>query len=245
MNCQEIHHYLDPLLDNELSVEESARILHHLDECASCQTQWNDLSKLRTELHDTIDGINVPAHLESSLRKAVAKQSGSRSKIFVFSLAALSTAAAVIAFFVFAPKESAITPIVASDIVKEEVRYGSNRQNLAHKENSDSQNSMQLEGWTMLACQDCQIANKPAQRYNFAKANDPTQTLSFYQLPPGQFKPQGMSEHDFDGTKLCCGEVGKHALVYFHGVGHDNVLVSNIPLNDLMSLALKNRITTS
>ncbi len=242
MNCEEIRHYLDPLLDNELSVDESARILHHMEECLSCQSKWNSLSKLRTDVHQSISSIEIPHHLENNLRRAVDQDKKKEQKIepkTIVTASVLALAAAMTGF-IFITSTQIEGALVAQDIVKEESKYVQKAQPSIL---TAQENALTLKGWTLLAQQDCTLGKAAAIRFNFANENNPSVTLSVYQLKSGQFKPSGMTEHQIEGRKLCCGELGKTALIFCPGKIHDSVLVSSMPLTELMNLAIKNRIS--
>ncbi len=223
-NCEEVLHFLDPLLDNELSVDESARVLLHLDSCIACQSQWQELSQLRANIHETVKAIKLPTKFEENLRKSVSENSQkySNMKQGIFVIASTMTAAACFLGFIFITPPKTTPPIASepplqttisassalssSDIIKEESRHSSTA-NASPQHTAPAE--VQLVGWTLIGHEDCAMGEKIATRFSFTKDDNSEQKLSLYQMRHGQFNAKGMDEHNIDGRKICCGELGK------------------------------------
>lgn len=98
MNCEQARHYLDPLVDNALSIDLTAEVMRHLDACLECQDQWTKFVRLQDTVSGVIERIDVPAGLTDRIKAHVDKNMriGNSFSLAGFSPRLLSAAAAII-----------------------------------------------------------------------------------------------------------------------------------------------------
>ncbi|MBS2005441.1 MAG: zf-HC2 domain-containing protein [Cyanobacteria bacterium SZAS TMP-1] len=74
MSCAETIPKLELMADDELTSEQAAQILIHIDECASCRDHWYELLALRQAVKDHAVSFQPSADFEEKLIKAIARE---------------------------------------------------------------------------------------------------------------------------------------------------------------------------
>lgn len=99
-SCEEIRHQLNELLDNELLLEDEVRVNAHLDHCKNCQTEWQSLQELDSQLAGALTIPNLHQNIEA-IRNAteVAPQASSWKNIqWIVTVTAIAASIALICF---------------------------------------------------------------------------------------------------------------------------------------------------
>lgn len=67
MTCEEARDLITALIDHELSVEEGANIQKHLESCSTCQTDYREEERLKTQLRIASSYLKAPAELRQRI----------------------------------------------------------------------------------------------------------------------------------------------------------------------------------
>jgi hypothetical protein len=70
-SCREVRGYLGHYLCNELLVETTIKVLHHLERCSNCAALFEECVKARTRLKAAIDRDESSPDLECNIRKSL------------------------------------------------------------------------------------------------------------------------------------------------------------------------------
>ncbi len=250
MNCDQSRHYLDPLIDNELSIDLTAEMMQHLDSCLQCQDQWTGLTRLRATVLGAIERIEIPPGLVGRIKSRVDKSEGRRSRLSFRWLNPGSVAAAAaivivaLVAFILLTTPKAKDSLVPNDLVADHrnaAAMGSMSVN-PQRELRQLQQTLALEpvnlpGWKLVKVEQCQIDKLPA--IHLCYANSKKQMLSCYQLKHGLFDAAGLKKHSMNGRIYCCGQLKDVSIVYRPSEKLDRILISAMPERELMSIAVK------
>jgi anti-sigma factor RsiW len=102
---------LEAYFDNEISAPDAADIDLHVEQCAECRAQLQDLAQLRAALRQDLGHYQVPQAMRTRLARALDQESGADSRrpsrapfwAGVLGGACATAMAAVIAFVIFFP----------------------------------------------------------------------------------------------------------------------------------------------
>ncbi len=244
MSCEQSRHYIDPLIDNELSVDLTSEVMRHLDSCLQCQVDWLATAKLQVSVTEAIEKIAIPPRLVERIRERVELSRGNRGRMpafrhrFVITAIAATLIVAVIVAFIFANDLNKKASLVAGDLV---ASYRSiamdSTPGMQFVVPSQSEKSVNLPGWKLVKVEACQFDKVPAR--HFCYVNSQKQTLSLYELQHGFFDAKGLKTHSMNGRTFCCGQLKDVSIVYCPSEKNDHVLVSAMSEKELMSIAMK------
>ncbi len=118
---------LEAYFDNELSAPDAADIDAHVEQCAECRAQLQDLAQMRTSLRQDLPQVRVPAALRARLSHALDLESGAASRraspapfwAGAFGGACATAIAAVLAFVIFLPPPG---DLLVNDLVSSHLR---------------------------------------------------------------------------------------------------------------------------
>lgn len=71
MNCKSVRKFLVAFADGQLGVHTNCEVLDHLKMCPSCSAIVDEQQFLRRALARSAERVSVPAHLETSIRRAI------------------------------------------------------------------------------------------------------------------------------------------------------------------------------
>ncbi len=84
MSCAEIIPKLELMADDELTSEQAANVLSHIDECAQCRDSWYNILALRQAIKDRAASFTPSADFEekiiNSARKEAWQSSGRQAR---------------------------------------------------------------------------------------------------------------------------------------------------------------------
>lgn len=250
MNCEQSRNYLDPLIDNELSIDLTSEVMRHLESCIHCQNLWTDMSRLHDTISGAISRIEIPAGLVQRIRGRVEKTIDRRSsgptisrKIGLLSVAAAIILIVIAAFVLFVnPKEK--VALVPNDLVADHrtAAAGSMPPPTPETELHRLQRSLSLEpvnvpGWKLIKVEACKIDKLPA--IHLCYVNGKKEMLSCYQLKHGLFDASGLKKHSMNGKIYCCGQLDDVSIVYCPRDNSDRILVGAMSERELMMIAVK------
>lgn len=248
MNCEQSLHYLDPLVDNELSIDLTSEVMRHLDSCLQCQNQWTEITRLRTTISGALNRIEIPGGLVQRIQERVSKSHGNRRFIFewrklrIVSAVAAVVLVAIVAFILVSvpkPRDSLIpndlvadhrTSTAAAPVITPQDELKRLQKTLALR-------PVNLPGWKLVKVEACKIDKLPA--IHLCYVNSKKKMLSCYQLKHGLFDATGLKKHSMNGRIYCCGQLKDVSIVYCPSDKHDKILVSAMPERELMSIAVK------
>jgi len=244
MSCEQSRHYLDPLIDNELSIDLTSEIMRHLDTCLQCQIEWTATTKLQASVTEAIEKIEIPPRLVARIKERVEQSRGNQGKLaflrhkFALTAIAATLILAVIAAYTLTNDSNRKPNIVAGDVVS---AYRSIAMDSASGKPIElpvpPEDAARLPGWKLVKVESCQLDKVPARHYCYV--NSKMQTLSLYQLQHGFFDTSGLKPHSMNGRSFCCGQLKDVSIVYFPSQKNDRILVSAMPEMELMSIAMK------
>ncbi len=255
MNCQEVQHHLSPLLDNELSVDVTASVMHHLDHCISCQADWTAENQLRAALLQSIASIKAPSNLVDRLQRAVeedrrfSKRLRTRFTPRALVLVAASLAALGILGYavITANLKQSISQVELSGTPSALVAdYSGKALSTEQHKSLVAMRKLQQNlgfqpvtppGWTFVKAEICSIDKTPALHLSYV--NEKKQKMSCYQVKHGLFDAKSLAKHNMKGRIFCCGKVNNVSVVYCPSENGDNILVSSLPEPMLMAIAMK------
>jgi anti-sigma factor RsiW len=118
---------LEAYFDNELSAPDAADIDAHVEQCAECRAQLQDLAHLRASLRHDLPQARVPPALRARLARALDQESGADSRkasrapfwAGAFGGACATAIAAVLAFVIFLPPPG---NLLVNDLVSSHLR---------------------------------------------------------------------------------------------------------------------------
>lgn len=118
---------LEAHFDNELSAPEAADIDAHVEQCAECRAQLQDLAQMRASLRQDLPQYRVPPALRARLSRALDQESGAASRkasrapfwAGAFGGACATAIAAVLAFVIFIPPPG---NVLVNDLVSSHLR---------------------------------------------------------------------------------------------------------------------------
>jgi hypothetical protein len=107
MNCAEIIPKLELMADDELTSEQAAQTLSHIDDCTSCRDNWYGILALRQAIKDRAASFNPPEDFEDSLIHSIRKEAwqsraGQRRNSWLIYAACLVVAGVASAYFYIA-----------------------------------------------------------------------------------------------------------------------------------------------
>lgn len=253
MNCQEVQHHLSPLLDNELSIDVTASVMHHLDSCVSCQTDWTAENQLRATLLQSISSIAAPSNLVERIQRAVEddrkfsnrlrSRFNPRLAMVAASIAALGVGYSVLSGnFKQGTTQAELSGnpgALVADYSGKALTTEQHKSLVAMRELQQNLGFAPVNppGWTFVRAEMCSIDKTPALHLSYV--NEKRQTMSCYQVKHGLFDAKGLAKHDMKGRVFCCGKVNNVSVVYCPSEKGDNILVSALPEPMLMAIAMK------
>jgi hypothetical protein len=111
MNCEDIRLSFIDYLDGNLNNEEEKILFSHIEECAECREEIEELKKLTKELDDSREAVSIPEDFMSNIRNRALKISAPTAKIKRKPLRVILIAAVILtlsAVTAFAAKEPLI-----------------------------------------------------------------------------------------------------------------------------------------
>jgi anti-sigma factor RsiW len=70
VNCNEVLHLLDPLIDDELAEQEKSLLMKHIKDCSTCRDEYDEINALGTQLKQLPRSI-VPASLQENVIRLI------------------------------------------------------------------------------------------------------------------------------------------------------------------------------
>ena len=127
--CQRIRSYLDPHMNNELTVEANHDVLTHLEKCEACSRSLEDRVRVRAQLKRAVIREYAPTSLQERIRSDLRHARGFRSNAFSFSLVAAAAVLviAVVTFFTFTPGKSSLSlqaEVAPGDVTGQVLKIG-------------------------------------------------------------------------------------------------------------------------
>lgn len=71
MKCQDLRRYLEPWLDDELSLETQLTILPHLENCSHCRALFESETRIRSRLQDALSAEVAPQRLRARIHSSL------------------------------------------------------------------------------------------------------------------------------------------------------------------------------
>jgi anti-sigma factor (TIGR02949 family) len=97
MNCEEVGHWIDPLLDGELDVRNTTDVQAHLASCPSCQRRYEMSQALSANMRRLDLAYKAPASLRLKIAAALEESSGGAATAVQAAVAVEGPVAAVVA----------------------------------------------------------------------------------------------------------------------------------------------------
>ena len=248
MTCEEVIRFLYPLVDDELSVDTTTTVMHHLEGCAPCQAVWNALGSLRSRLRHFETKIPIPERLTDGVRARVSanrKGAGTMTSRLWLSAAAACLVALCLVFCFFLG-QSKPKALISSDLI--EYYRGHDRLQTAHSVRlSPAQivsetglEPINFPGWALVTAEICYLGDQRQQLVHLtytAVVDGKAQSIDCFELPRGSFDPRGLYKQLINGRTLCCGRIDDLSIIELPAAKQDDILVSSMPEEKLFSLA--------
>lgn len=261
MNCQDVRQLLGPFVDDELPVELVARINRHLVDCLECQDEQTSLTIVCSRLRDDRHQFDPPQGFMERLKENVEARQRASKRIPRFStplyMVPIAAAAAALVFCVLPrsePQRSVGTatsmlhsiPLTAQSLYSNEHDI---RKSQLHPVEYASASAAQLtgcavepprfDGWNLNRTCVVSVNTTKAIKYSYRQIDHgKIKTIECYQFRGGMFDASELNHHVIDGRPICCGTKGNVSLVYWRDKNKDFVLASELPREDLLSIAL-------
>jgi anti-sigma factor (TIGR02949 family) len=116
MTCENFYRFLDLFVDGELSPEENAEMMAHLESCERCRTLAEAEIILKEKIRDANISKRAPKSLRSQVHQAVSREASSFWRSRVFFGGALAIGVSASALLVVVLLHSKATPEDLSDL---------------------------------------------------------------------------------------------------------------------------------
>lgn len=247
MKCDEALTHFGALVDDELPTDTTAIVMQHIAACLECQKEWDAQLHLNKQFQQLEDSITIPAlGLERIDKRISALNSFQTAHLGIVAAAIVACGLLCIPFLQHKPeKQSTVfeqvfqtyptNPLIATSSEPIDAQL----KNLSpHVKFKPSPNH--LPGWTLASAD---VLHLPGHvcllRMIYQADGAGKKTVAVYQSCKGQLTPHGLRERVIAGRHLYCGQVNGLAVIHWSDAERDQLFVSSLSEDDLISLALK------
>lgn len=248
MKCDEVHSFLGPLVDDELPTDTTAIVMQHIASCLQCQQEWDAHLLLNKQFQQLHDSIAVPERGLASIDKSInALNPSPDSGLKIFAAATVMAIGLICLSFLHHEPER--RPTVFEQVLQ---TYPAKTMLASATEPIDMQlanlshhvkfkpSAIDIPGWSLASADVLHLPGHICLLRLVYKADGPGQsTIAVYQSCQGQLKPYGLQERIVAGRHLHCGQVNGLAVIHWSDAERDQLFVSSLSEQDLMSLALR------
>lgn len=249
MKCEEVVAFLDPLADDELPADTTVVVMNHIKGCTTCEQEWTYRFFLRRQFQELGSSIAVPGDGLKAVDRSL-ERIGDGSKVRKWIAVAASAAAIGLASFTWVRMQAAnaLSPTVRQMVQTYDEMFvpvktaASEPQLQALADHVRFRpGALRFEGWTLASAEVVHLPGNPVclLRMVFRSSFDGgQQTLLSYQACQGDVDVRGLAIRTVNGRAMHCGRSNGLSLVHWTSYGRDHMLISSIPEERLISLAL-------
>ena len=244
MKCDEVLTLLGPLVDDELPTDTTAIVMQHIASCFNCQQEWDAHLALNKQFQQLDDSITVPPRGLTNIDRRINAMNACRdSRVKMFAAAAIvATGLICLPFF---QRQSEPQPTVFEQVLQSYPRKPVLKRS---SESIDSQlaklshhvkfkpSAVDLPGWSLASADVVHLPGHTCLLRLVFTADGPGQrTIAVYQSCQGQLRPRGLEERSVAGRNVRCGQINGLAVVHWSDAERDQLFVSSLSEQDLMS----------
>lgn len=247
MKCDEVLTLLGPLVDDELPTDTTAIVMQHIASCLNCQQEWDAHLFLNQQFQQLDDSIVVPERGLANIDKRINAMNASPDSRLKMIAAAAIVAIGLLCFPFFQrlqePRSTVFeqalraypgNPVLARSSEPIDIQLAKLSQHVKFKPRA-----INLPGWSLASADVVHLPGHTCLLRLVYEADGPSQrTIAVYQSCQGQLRPRGLGERMVAGRHVRCGQINGLAVVHWSDAERDQLFVSSLSEQDLMSVAL-------
>jgi hypothetical protein len=261
MNCEEFLSLIDSMLDGELSVESTALVNGHADNCETCGAERDRLMVLHQRMIELGDEIIVPDSLEKRVKVALADEVKKNQRPITFNISdyfrvpQMAVVAAILCLIAVGLYFSNLLPtaheslISATDLtththdhIVSNFQYSPEQLPALIKKTGFEIKPPLLAGWRLGSICICTVGKdgQPIVHMTYVSTLANKKVLTCYQVLSKHFDDSGMSEQKGAAQEpIWSSEINNLAIAFVKRREVENIFVGAIPVRDLISIVAK------